>query len=158
NALHFSPGNPRQMITASGVTGLNGIATLWDLRNGKIIREFGAGYHRDLLYDAEFSPDGKILATAGYDTKIGLWDVASGELLRSIELHTGAISDRSFGPDGTLLASASADETAKVWRVSDGERVDTLHQPEGEQFAITFSPDGQFIIAAGADNVIRMWR
>ena len=158
NALHFSPNNPQQLVTASGVTGLNGVATLWDLRDGKVIREFGAGYHRDLLYDAEFSPDGKILATAGYDTKIGLWDVASGELLRSIEVHTGAIFDLAFSPDGTLLASASADETAKVWRVSDGERLDTLHQPEGEQFAVTFSPDGRFIIAAGADNVIRMWR
>ncbi len=158
NALHFSPSNPQQLVTASGVTGLNGIATLWDLRNGKMIREFGKGYHRDLLYDAEFSPDGKILATAGYDTKIGMWDVASGELLRSIEVHTGAVFDLAFSPDGTLLVSASADETAKVWRVSDGERLDTLHQPEGEQFAVTFSPDGRFIIAGGADNVIRMWR
>jgi len=158
NALHFSPVNPQQLVTASGVTGLNGIATLWDLRNGEVIRQFGEGYHRDLLYDAEISPDGKILATAGYDTRIGLWDLASGELLRSIEVHTGAIFDLAFSPDGTLLVSASADETAKVWRVSDGERLDTLHQPEGEQFAVTFSPDGRFIFAGGADNVIRMWR
>jgi len=158
NALHFSPTNPQQLVTASGVTGLNGIATLWNLRDGKMIREFGEGYHRDLLYDAEFSPDGKILATAGYDTKIGLWDVASGELLRSIEVHTGAIFDLAFSPDGTLLASASADETTKVWRVSDGERLDTLHQPEGEQFAVAFSPDGRFVLSGGADSVIRMWR
>jgi WD40 repeat protein len=158
SALHFAPGDSTKLVTASGVAGLNGVATLWDLRDGSVVRKFGEGYHRDLLYDAEFSPDGKILATAGYDTKIALWDVASGEQVRTIEVHNGAIFDLAFSPDGTVLASASADETVKLWRVADGVRVDTLNQPQGEQYAVAFSPDGRFVVAGGADNVIRMWR
>ena len=158
SALNFAPDDSTKLVTASGVAGLNGVATLWDLRDGTVVQKFGEGYHRDLLYDAEFSRDGKILATAGYDTKIALWDVASGEQLRTIEVHNGAVFDLAFSPDGTVLASASADETVKLWRVADGVRLDTLNQPQGEQYAVAFSPDGRFVLAGGADNVIRMWR
>ncbi len=157
NAVHFTPDGKR-LLTASGIAGLKGIATLWNLKTGKVIAEFGEGFHRDVLYDAELSPDGKTLATAGYDTKIGFWDVTSGKRLRSIDIHNGAIYDLAFSPDGQVLASASADQTVKLWRVDSGQRLDTLNQPQGEQFAVVFTPDGKNILAAGADNRIRLWR
>lgn len=157
NALHFSQDGGR-LVTAVGTPGLNGFATIWDAATGESIRSFGEGYHRDTLYDAELSPDGKLLATAGYDAKIGLWDTATGKRLRGIEVHNGAVYDLAFSPDGTVLASASGDFTVKLWRVADGVRLDTLNQPQGEQFAVAFSPDGKFIFAAGADNRVRMYR
>ncbi|NOX98969.1 MAG: hypothetical protein GXP30_04420, partial [Verrucomicrobia bacterium] len=157
NALHFSPDGKR-LLTASGIAGLKGVAALWDLKSGKKLLEFGEGYHRDILYDAELSPDGKTLATAGYDTKIGLWDVASGKRLRSIEVHNAAIYDLAFSVDGKVLASASGDQTVKLWQVDSGQRLDTLNQPQGTQYSVAFTPDGKHILSAGADNRIRMWR
>jgi len=156
HSIEFAPKRKDRLVTASGVAGLKGVATLWD--KGKAVRTFGDGYHRDVLYDAVFSPDGNLLATGGYDQKIAIWDVASGERLRTIEIHNGAIFDLAFSPDGSVLASASGDETVKLWRVSDGERLDTLNQPQGEQYSVSFSPDGRFIFAGGADNRIRMYR
>ncbi len=155
NAVHFSK-DGSQIITASGVTGLRGQAVIWDASNGKKIREFLG--HSDILYDAELSPDGKVLATAGYDRRIILWDVATGEGRQTIAVHNGAIFDLAFSPDGAVLASASADETVKLWRISDGERLDTLNQPEAEQYTVCFTPDGKHILAGGADNRIRLWR
>lgn len=157
NALHFSK-DGKQLIAASGITGLNGIATVFDLATGNPILEMGDGYHRDVLYDAEFSPDGKHIATAGYDAKIAIWERATGKRLRTIEVHNGAIFDLAFSPDGSVLASASGDSTVKVWRVDSGMRLDTLNQPQAEQFSVEFTPDGKHIIAGGADNRIRMWR
>lgn len=157
NALNFSADGKR-IVSASGIAGLKGVATIWEVESGKPVASFGEGYHRDTLYDAELSPDGTILATGGYDAKIALWEVKSGKQLRTIEIHNGAIYDLAFSPDGTVLASASGDSTVKLWRVADGERLDTLNQPQGEQFAVEFSPDGKFIFAAGADNRIRMYR
>ncbi len=157
NSLHFSA-DGKKLVTASGIAGLKGTATLWDLATGKAIREFGEGYHRDVLYDAELSADGKVLATGGYDARIALWDAKSGEQLRTIEVHNGAIYDLAFSPDGAILASASGDFTVKVWRVADGERLDTLNQPQGEQYTVTFSPDGRHLFAGGADNRVRMYR
>ncbi|MCP5542043.1 MAG: hypothetical protein H7A53_13260 [Akkermansiaceae bacterium] len=158
NSLEFSPVRENWLVSASGVSGLNGVATIWDISTGKPIRSFGEGYHRDILFDAVFSPDGTLLATAGYDRKIAIWKADSGERLRTIEVHNGAIYDLAFSPDGGVLASASGDSTVKLWRVSDGERLDTLNQPQGEQYAVAFSPDGKHLFAAGADNRVRMYR
>lgn len=157
NAVHFATHDPTVVVAASGIAGLKGVATLWDLKTGEPTRQFGEGLHRDILYDAELSPDGTILATAGYDRKIALWEAATGKLLRTIEVHNGAIFDLAFSPDGKVLASASADETVKLWRVRDGLRLDTLGDLQGEQYAVRFTPDGKFIVAAGADNRIRLW-
>ncbi len=157
NALQFSP-DGGQILAASGIAGLSGLAGLFDAKTGEKLAEFGDGYHRDVLYDAEFSPDGTKVATAGYDKRIAIWDRASGKRLRTIEIHNGAIFDLAFSPDSTVLASASADFTVKLWQVETGRRLDTLNQPQGEQFAVEFTPDGRFIVAGGADNRIRLWR
>lgn len=156
NAIHFSADGTR-LVAASGITGLKGEATIWDLKTGEILTAIGADNHRDILFDAEFSPDGTLLATAGYDQIIHLWEIASGKLLRSFPSHNGAIYDLAFSPDGAVLASASGDGTCKIWQVATGERLDTLNQPEAEQYRIAFTPDGKSIIAAGADNRIRLW-
>lgn len=156
NAAHFSK-DGSLVISASGVTGMSGAATVWDAASGKKLRELGEG-HGDVLYDAEISPDGGLIATAGYDRQIRLWDAKSGALIRLIEGHNGAIFDLAFSPDGKILASASGDETIKLWKVSDGQRLDTLNQPQAEQFSTAFTPDGKFVVGAGADNRIRLWR
>ncbi len=145
-----------RVIVASGVSGLRGEASVWDLRTGDLIRRFDKG-HNDLLYDADLSPDGTILATAGYDRVIRFWNLESGEEVLQIDGHYGAVFDLTFHPSGKLIASASADQTIKIWRVADGVRIDTLNQPQGEQYKVAFTPDGQFILGVGADRRIRMW-
>lgn len=157
NALHFSVDGTK-LVAATGISGLKGEAIVFDTKSGEVITTIGEGTHRDILFDAEFSPDGTILATAGYDRDIHLWDLATGKLLRSMTAHNGAVYDLAFSPDGTVIASASGDGTCKIWQVATGERLDTLNQPEAEQFRVAFTPDSQHIVAAGADNRIRLWR
>jgi mono/diheme cytochrome c family protein len=153
-AVHFTADGSR-LLTASGVAGLGGVASLWNVEDGSPVRQFKG--HRDLLYDAELSPDGKTLATCGYDRMIQLWDAGNGEPLRTLAGHNGAVYDVAFSPDGRFLVSASADDTCKVWRVDDGMRLDTLPQPLKEEYCCAFSPDGRSIVAGGADNTIRVW-
>ena len=154
-AVHFSS-DGRQLVTASGVVGLGGVAAIWDVATGELVREFRG--HRDVLYGARLSPDGRVLATCSYDRDILLWDAETGERLRTLSGHNGAVYDIDFSPDSEFLVSASADDTCKVWRVSDGLRLDTLGQPLSEQYACRFSPNGNFIVAGGADNRLRVWR
>jgi hypothetical protein len=157
NSLHFSP-DGTQLVSAGGIPGLKGVATLWDVATGAEVKRFGEGAHRDTLFDAELSPDATLLATAGYDKVIRLWEVATGKFVRDFTSHNGAIYDLAFSPDGTVLASASGDSTGKLWMVATGARLDTLNQPQAEQYRISFTPDGKFIVGAGADNRIRLWR
>ncbi|MEM7143850.1 MAG: c-type cytochrome domain-containing protein [Verrucomicrobiota bacterium] len=158
NAVHFVGGGKERVLTAGGIAGLSGVATVWDVRTGERVAEFGEGTHRDVLYDAVIDPKAELLATGGYDGKVVLWDLATGERVRVIEGHNGAVFDLAFSPDGRVLASASADETIKLWEVATGRRLDTLNQPQGEVYSVLFSPDGKFVLGAGADRRIRMWR
>ena len=153
--LAFSP-NGGRLAAATGVAAISGAVHCWDLA-GNSAPMLLEGAHRALVYSVRWSPDGRSLATGGYDSRIVLWDAASGKPVRSLAGHNGAIFSLAFSPDGTLLASASADQTVKVWRVRDGERLDTLKEPQGEQFSVSFTPDGKHLVAAGADRRIRIW-
>ena len=69
--------------------------------------------HRDLLYDAELSPDGSLVATAGYDRTILLWDTATWQPRGVLEGHAGTVYSVRFSPDGERLVSASQDGSAR---------------------------------------------
>ena len=154
NAIHFIQGGGK-LVTASGVVGLGGVATIWQWPLARSVQEFRG--HRDVMYDAEVSPNGQLLATCSYDRTIILWDMKTGKQVNVLSGHNGAVYDVAFSPDGKTLASASADATCKLWRVSDGLRLDTLGQPLKEQYTVAFSPDGRFVAAGGGDNRIRIW-
>ncbi|MGY8650283.1 MAG: c-type cytochrome domain-containing protein [Verrucomicrobiia bacterium] len=113
NAIAFSP-DENFLVVATGVTGLRGEAVLWNLKTGQRVRTFGEG-HRDTLYGAVFSPKGDVLATAGYDRLIQLWNVNAGKRLRTLEGHNGAVHGIAFSPDGSVLASAGGDSAVKLW-------------------------------------------
>ena len=66
----------------------------------------------------EFSPDGRMFATGGFDGGVRLWDVQAHSQIGSVLTgHTQPVTDVEFSPDGTEVASASADNTIRVWSV-----------------------------------------
>jgi len=154
HSLQFSS-DGRRLVVASGVAGAYGTALVFSTTTGELLH--GLDGHRDVLYAAEFSPDGTLIATAGYDRKIRLWDSFSGEMLKTMTGHNGAVFDLAFSPDGKLIVSGCADETVKVWSVETGDRIDTLSQPEGEVSTVSVTDDGRFIIAGSSDNRLRVW-
>ncbi|MBC7318837.1 PD40 domain-containing protein [Candidatus Bipolaricaulota bacterium] len=73
--------------------------------------------HTEPVLSVAFSPDGSLLASGSWDGTIKLWNVATGEELRTLTGHTGYVYSVAFSPDGKILASGSDDGTVLLWDV-----------------------------------------
>jgi WD40 repeat protein len=130
---------------------------LWELYNRyPCVRAMGG--HTGAIWVAAFTPDSKMLITAGADGVLAARDMPSGRIRWRKQAHKDRISRAVFTPDGESIASAGLDSVVKVWRVSDGS-------PVGEEFIghslsvsmIDFSPDGARMITSGEDSTVRLW-
>jgi hypothetical protein len=113
--------------------------------------------HKDAILCLAFAPNGRFLATAGYDRTIKLWDLFSDKELATLTDHSDAVYGVAFSPDSQFIASASADRTVKLWSAATGKRLHTLSESTDWLYSIAWSPDGRHIAAAGVDKSIRVW-
>jgi WD40 repeat protein len=63
--------------------------------------------HHRAVYSVAFSPTGNILASGSWDNTICIWDVRSGENLKTLKGHSDIVRTVAFSPTGEWLASAS---------------------------------------------------
>lgn len=104
-----------------------------------------------------FSPDNKIVATAGNDNNIILWDINSGTKLNTLKGHTNWVISLAFSPTGNAIASSSRDHTAKIWDVRSGSEIVTLKGHTESVSGIIYSPDGKTIATSSKDATVKIW-
>lgn len=113
--------------------------------------------HNSLINTISFSPDGKLLASGGYDDSIRLWDVTSGALIRTLIGHVDAVYYIVFSPDGKRMATGDNSHMVKLWDVVSGKELFTLTKDNGYLNSLAFSPDGKLLASGSEYNGIDIW-
>ena len=113
--------------------------------------------HRTAVWAVDVSAGGDLVATAGYDGMVKLWDLASRKVRFDLKKHTGWVRALAFSPDGSRLATAGEDGTVVLWSVQDGKPVATVKAHEGPVTAVAFSPDGKTLASGGGDKLVKLW-
>ena len=100
---------------------------------------------------AIFNPTRDEIATGGCDNSIKIWNVADGNLVRTLSGHTGAVFQVVFNPAGNQIASASDDKSIKIWNAIDGNLIRTLTGHTKPIYSVVFNPKGDKIASSGSD-------
>jgi RNA polymerase sigma factor (sigma-70 family) len=166
-AVGFSPDGRWLAWSAAGS---NGTLRLTDAATGKVVHTLGQPEQTRYLAGLAFSPDGRRLATRGYDGSVRLWDVPGGreerqlrpartawQLGRHIALTGGAAPQGglAFTHDGKLLAVAGPGGAVSFWSVADGREVFPGHR--APLAGALFAADGQSVYSLGEDGTVRQW-
>ena len=113
--------------------------------------------HDRWVYTVAFHPDGKQLASGGWDQSIKIWDAARGVIVRSLAGHRGFVTKLAYGADGRRLASCSEDRSVRVWDAETGRGVATLLGHPELLHALAFGPDGRNLASGSVSGEVKLW-
>jgi WD40 repeat protein len=124
---------------------------LWDWSNGQLLRTLSSE-HEDVM---SFSPDGKILFSAGHKNQVKFWDPASSRLLFSLNINESLVNSMAVSPDGRMLAFGG-ENRIYVYDLRLNKMKYKLELSSRREIkSLVFSSDGEILTSAG--DIIQFW-
>jgi WD40 repeat protein/serine/threonine protein kinase len=115
--------------------------------------------HDKIVLRVAFSPDGGLVAAAGRDGWVAVWDARTGAaVLPPFRAQKEFVRGLVFSPDGRSLATGGQDDRVRLWDPRTGALVNefAIGRP-AVLVALTFSPDGRHLAAGDQDRTIHVW-
>jgi WD40 repeat protein len=148
-AVRFTP-NDSFLVSAS----VDSTIQLWSRTTGSIVHKISQP--SGIAY-MDLSEDGQYVVTGGYDSKVRIYRLEDGALLKEFAGHEGTVWTVAFSPDGKKIASAGDDLVVRIWDVATGR---LLHKLPGHKriiWSVRFSADGTKLASCSFDKTFKIW-
>jgi COMPASS component SWD3 len=136
-------------------TQFDGRIKIWDLHTGERVQTL-AGHDDSGVTAITISPDGRTLASSGWDKTVRVWNLETTEEKYTLKAHSDSVWSVAFSPDGKTLASGSWDKTIKLWNLQTGAYINTFTGDNNRIWSVAWSPDSKNL-ASSSDNTIKIW-
>ncbi len=147
----------RSVLTSNGNSvdeDARGGAWLWQLRPGEPVGQPLA--RDDVVWQAAFSPDGRIASLAIGDETAQLWDMQRRQPFGPPLRHQNRVVALDFSTDGRLLATGSTDKTARLWDAATGTAFGEPFEHAGAVWGVAFA-DERTLVTGCRDGQVRIW-
>jgi WD40 repeat protein len=104
---------------------------------------------------AEFSRNGRLVATGGRDSTVRVWNARTGRLTQTIA-HPSVVESIGFAPSGRELLTFGPHRVVYIWELRDAALRLKLRL-RGLVGAARFAPSGELVGTGGSDQVARLW-
>ena len=113
--------------------------------------------HKSWVSAVAFNPRFAILASGSLDDTVNLWDINTGNLMRSLTGHQRGINGLSFSPKGQVLASCSDDDTIRIWNVATGSPLHIFKGHHHDVTSVAIGQRGSLLISGSEDRTVGVW-
>ncbi len=141
NISHFGPNPPK----------------VWDLQTGKEAIVLEGGEIGDEVLSVTVTPDSTYLLTGHTSGYIQVWNLLTGNLVRTLHGHSSWVDAVAVTPDGRFAVSGSSDKTLKVWNLRSHKATSSLHGHTGYISAVVIASSGSLVISGSQDNTLIVW-
>jgi len=147
--------SPKYNLLAGGTSGQH--IYIWEIPGGDL--RFPALFGPATITRAlAFSPDGEHLVAADGDKRIRIFRHATGQVIKTIEGHTGLVRALALHPSGRILASTGFDGQVRTWRFPIGSELKRMDTDIRENFCLAILADGETMVSAGLGFNISLWK
>jgi WD40 repeat protein len=146
SAMAFSPDG---QVLAAARSGTNTLIEVWEPATGRELKGI-PNASAGMIQTVSFSPDGALLASAGVEGRVNVWDFAKRRLKFPLDGHSD-VESLTFSADGTQLFSGGSEGVIRCWNIPSQMQVGLRRLPQTGGLSIVLTPDGKQIMS------VRSW-